>query len=79
MSGWLTLQIKRMRESIKVIKDFGNSIIQERLKSIHSSDKGTDADSKTGGKDLLEFFIEQGLNDPDDLLVVVLNFIIAGR
>lgn len=68
-----------MRESIETIKAFGSSIIQQRLKSVQSNNDKTDDGKKKMGKDLLEFFIEQGLTDTNDLLVVVLNFIIAGR
>lgn len=67
----------QMRKSIKILKEYCYKIIDLRLKAIESGQSVGAVDSKQG-KDLLELFIEQGLGR-DELLPVVLNFLIAGR
>jgi cytochrome P450 len=71
---------REMRKSIKVITDFGSSIIKKRLaeseekpSTSESSLSETDAQTKNG-KDLLGFFMEH-TKDPNDLLTIVLNFV----
>jgi hypothetical protein len=70
---------RKMRESIKVINDFAMGIIEKRLAESEREkyDAGPDVSETTlqnNGKDLLGFFMEH-TKDPNDLLVVVLNFV----
>jgi cytochrome P450 len=67
----------QMRKSIKTLKTYCYKIIDLRLKAISSGQNVGAVDSKQG-KDLLELFIGMGLNR-EELLPVVLNFLIAGR
>lgn len=82
----------RMRNSIKTVRNFGMAIIKQRLAETGVAIEGVDVNEKLGfdngelknstlqneGKDLLALFMEH-THDPDALLTVVLNFIIAGR
>lgn len=70
---------KKMREAIRVIRDFGKAIIEKRLAETEREKTAAGAGvSETtlqnNGKDLLGFFMEH-TKDPDDLLTVVLNFV----
>lgn len=67
----------QMRKSIKILKTYCYKIIDLRLQAISSGQNVGAVDSKQG-KDLLELFIGMGLNR-EELLPVVLNFLIAGR
>ncbi|PWN40330.1 cytochrome P450 [Ceraceosorus guamensis] len=75
-----------MRSSIKTIREFGLDIIHKRLAERQDEKKdplapveGTKKEQlKKEGKDLLDFFMDL-TTDPEELLIVVLNFIIAGR
>ena len=78
-----------MRKSVKALHQYCYKIIDARLaargdaksdsKSPSTADVGgPGVMSSKGGKDLLELFIEQGISR-DDLLPVILNFLIAGR
>jgi cytochrome P450 len=67
----------KMRKSIKTLKSYCYQIIDLRLAAIKSGENKGAVDSKQG-KDLLELFIEMGLSR-EELLPVVLNFLIAGR
>ncbi|CAO1629033.1 unnamed protein product [Parajaminaea phylloscopi] len=71
-----------MRGWVKEMRTFALDIIHKRLREAgeeksagHRSEKAAGA---AAGKDLLGLFMEL-TKDPEDLLVVVLNFIIAGR
>ena len=83
----------RMRASIKLIRNFGSAIIKQRLVEAGIKIDGFDLNEKSefsqdqlhqsslqneGSKDLLALFMEQ-TQDPEALLTVVLNFMIAGR
>lgn len=83
----------RMRSSIKLIRNFGTAIIKQRLIEAGIKIEGIDVNEKSqfsedqlhqsslqseGSKDLLALFMEQ-TQDPEALLTVVLNFMIAGR
>lgn len=77
---WLELfnsQGARMRRNIKVLRNYCYRIIDLRLAAQESGEAKGAVDSKQG-KDLLQLFIEMGLSR-DELLPIVLNFIIAGR
>jgi len=70
---------KKMRESIKVINDFGKSIIRRRLaesqrEKVEAGPEISETTLQNDGKDLLGFFMEH-TKDPSDLLTVVLNFV----
>lgn len=72
-----------MRTSIHSLKQYCYKIIDARLAAKSNSDAlekedGVGAMSK-GGKDLLDLFIETGNLNRDELLPVILNFLIAGR
>ncbi|UZJ55187.1 hypothetical protein CBS101457_004507 [Exobasidium rhododendri] len=74
---WFNTQGSQMRKSIKTLKTYCYRIIDLRLQAIKSG-QGVGAIDSKQGKDLLELFIGMGL-DRDELLPVVLNFLIAGR
>lgn len=70
---------RKMRESIKIINDFGKAIIEKRLADSEQEKEkaGAGVNETTlqnNGKDLLGFFMEH-TKDPNDLLTVVLNFV----
>ena len=70
---------RKMRESIKTINDFAKDIIEKRLVESEREkyDAGPNVSETTlqnNGKDLLGFFMEH-TKDPNDLLIVVLNFV----
>ncbi len=67
---------RRMRSSIKVLRKTCYEIIDKRIEAQSSGAAAGAVGS--GGKDLLQLFMDQGLSR-EDLLPVVLNFIIAGR
>ncbi|PWN93697.1 cytochrome P450 [Acaromyces ingoldii] len=71
-----TAQGSRMRKSIKTLREYCYRIIDLRLEARARGESGS-VDSKEG-KDLLELFMGMGLTR-DELLPVVLNFLIAGR
>lgn len=70
---------KKAAKAIKKINDFSAGIIDERLRERAA---GVQKEKKTSdgkeGKDLLDLFMDM-TTDRDDLISVVLNFIIAGR
>lgn len=94
--GWkfiekFSKQGRKMRESIKVIREFGMAIIKQRLVEENGGvfdEKNQVAmghqagfkrcELQNDGKDLLALFMEH-TRDPEALLTVVLNFLIAGR
>ncbi|MCO5589043.1 hypothetical protein L7F22_043008 [Adiantum nelumboides] len=65
-----------MRKSIKTLREYCYRIIDLRLEARARGESGS-VDSKEG-KDLLELFMGMGLTR-DELLPVVLNFLIAGK
>jgi len=67
---------RKMRSSIKVLRKTCFDIIDKRLAAQASGAASGAVGSQ--GKDLLQLFMDQGLGR-EDLLPVVLNFIIAGR
>ena len=69
-------QGRKMRKTIKNLHSFCYKIIDLRLAARARGE--AQAASGKGDKDLLALFMEQNLNR-DELLPVVLNFIIAGR
>ncbi|CAO1613897.1 unnamed protein product [Parajaminaea phylloscopi] len=69
-----TEQGRRMRAAIKVLHEYCYSIIDARLAKGASEGAATDK----SGKDLLDLFRDQGLTR-EELLPVILNFLIAGR
>lgn len=71
-----TAQGSRMRKSIKTLREYCYRIIDLRLEARARGESGS-VDSKEG-KDLLELFMGMGLTR-DELLPVVLNFLIAGK
>lgn len=81
---WFTSEGAAMRKSIKALKRYCYKIIDARLAARGLSNEKAQSDitpgvmESKGGKDLLDLFIEQGL-ERDDLLPVILNFLIAGR
>lgn len=68
---------RKMRKTIKSLNDYCYKIIDSRLESKAQGSARGAVDSK-GGQDLLELFMNQGFKR-DELLPVVLNFLIAGR
>lgn len=68
---------KETREKVRMIRDFSSRIIDERLRLRAEGIEKKDLDGKDG-KDLLDLFMDM-TTDRDDLISVVLNFIIAGR
>ena len=74
---YFNTQGSRMRKAIKTLKSYCYRIIDLRLEAVRTGANVGAVDSKQG-KDLLELFMEMGL-DRDELLPVVLNFLIAGR
>jgi cytochrome P450 len=74
---YFNTQGAQMRKSIKQLESYCYRIIDLRLKAISSGQNAGAVDSKQG-KDLLELFIGLGLSR-EELLPVVLNFMIAGR
>ncbi|PWN33640.1 cytochrome P450 [Meira miltonrushii] len=78
----ITPEGARMRSSIKLIRNFGTAIIKQRLVEAGIKIDGIDLNEKSEfsqeHKDLLALFMEQ-TQDPEALLTVVLNFMIAGR
>jgi cytochrome P450 len=84
---------REMRRSIKTVRTFGMAIIKQRLAETGADVSSIQIDEKDAsfnpddlkqcslqneGKDLLALFMEQ-TQDPQALLTVVLNFLIAGR
>lgn len=65
-----------MRQAMKRLNGFCLRIIDKRL-AIRENEKSANATDKSG-KDLLDLFIAKGL-DREELLPVILNFLIAGR
>ncbi|PWN38466.1 cytochrome P450 [Meira miltonrushii] len=77
---WLELfnmQGFRMRKNIKILRRYCYRIIDLRLAAQESGEAKGAVDSKQG-KDLLQLFMEMGLTR-EELLPIVLNFLIAGR
>lgn len=74
---YLNAQGARMRRSVKILHSYCYRIIDLRLAAQQSGQDKVAVDSKHG-KDLLQLFIELGLTR-EELLPVVLNFLIAGR
>lgn len=70
-------QGRQMRRSVKVLRKTCYDIIDRRLANQQSGNTMGAVDSKEG-KDLLQLFMDMGLSR-EELLPVVLNFIIAGR
>lgn len=68
---------RRMRKSINSLRSICFGMIDQRFAAKASGEQSGAVDSKEG-KDLLQLFMDQGLSR-DELLPVVLNFIIAGR
>ncbi|CAD6898402.1 unnamed protein product [Tilletia controversa] len=88
---FVTPKGRKMKAAIKTIRDFAGSIIDDRLQAAQrekkaSKDQGQATRepgslaqlSKKDGKDLLDLFMET-TQDREELLIVVLNFLIAGR
>ncbi|KAN0066513.1 Protein kinase alk2 [Thecaphora frezii] len=71
-----TAQGRKMRQTIRELHSFCYRIIDLRMEA-NSRGEGQAASGK-GGKDLLALFMEQNLKR-EDLLPIVLNFLIAGR
>ncbi|CAD6913656.1 unnamed protein product [Tilletia controversa] len=84
-------QGKNMRKAVASIQTFAGGIIDDRLRAVQREKKanqdqgqatratGTIAQlAKKDGKDLLDLFMET-TQDREELLIVVLNFLIAGR
>ncbi|EPQ32060.1 uncharacterized protein PFL1_00258 [Pseudozyma flocculosa PF-1] len=69
-------QGRKMRKTIKDLHSFCYKIIDLRMEANSRGD--AQGASGKGGKDLLALFMEQNLSR-EDLLPVVLNFLIAGR
>ncbi|CEH18801.1 cytochrome p450 [Ceraceosorus bombacis] len=67
---------RQMRKAIKVLDSFCYRVIDKRVEA-HKQGDVKAAEGKSG-KDLLELFMDMGLNR-EELLPVVLNFLIAGR
>ncbi|PWZ00527.1 cytochrome P450 [Testicularia cyperi] len=65
------------RAMVKQIRDFSTTIIDERLRQRNAGIEKKELDGKDG-KDLLDLFMDM-TTDREDLISVVLNFIIAGR
>ncbi|KAK0552250.1 hypothetical protein OC844_006453 [Tilletia horrida] len=88
----LTGTAKKMSEATKTIQHFAGGIIDERLRAAQAKKAHNAANpvqptheggsiaqlAKKDGKDLLDLFLET-TQDRDELLTVVLNFLIAGR
>ena len=74
---WFNMQGSRMRKCIKTLRNYCYRIIDLRLQAQESGGNTGAVDSKHG-KDLLQLFIEMGLTR-EELLPIVLNFLIAGR
>ncbi|CAO1626145.1 unnamed protein product [Sympodiomycopsis kandeliae] len=89
---WFTSEGAQMRKAIKALHQYCYKIIDARLER-RGQAGGRDSEKKAssyeeegdapgvmskGGKDLLDLFIDQGL-DRKELLPVILNFLIAGR
>jgi len=68
-----------MRQALKSLKKYCYGIIDSRL-ARREKQGGAAADSAADktGKDLLELFMDRGLTR-EELLPVILNFLIAGR
>ncbi|CDS82158.1 related to Cytochrome P450 [Sporisorium scitamineum] len=75
----LSPQGRKNAKMVREINDFSSQIIEERLRDRVA---GVQKEKKTSdgkeGKDLLDLFMDV-TTDRDDLISVVLNFIIAGR
>lgn len=65
-----------MRKAMKSLNGFCLRIIDKRLANRENEKSGNATDKS--GKDLLDLFIAKGLNR-EELLPVILNFLIAGR
>ena len=66
-----------MRRAIHSLNKYCYGIIDSRLARRKKSGSGESAADKSG-KDLLELFMDRGLTR-EELLPVILNFLIAGR
>lgn len=74
---WFNSQGASMRRDIKLLNNYCYRIIDLRLAAQQSGEAKGAVDSKQG-KDLLQLFMEMGLKR-EELLPIVLNFLIAGR
>lgn len=76
---YLTKEGYHMRKALRSLDKYCYSIIDRRL-ATREKQGGAVADSASdkAGKDLLELFMDKGLNR-EELLPVILNFLIAGR
>ncbi|KAK0533914.1 hypothetical protein OC842_002823, partial [Tilletia horrida] len=88
----LTGTAKKVDEAIQTIRHFSAGIIDERLRTVRARKAQEAVDpvqptheggsiaklAKKDGKDLLDLFLET-TQDRDELLTIVLNFLIAGR
>ncbi|EPQ32289.1 uncharacterized protein PFL1_00486 [Pseudozyma flocculosa PF-1] len=85
----VTKEGRRTRRNVAAIREFGLDIVDERLKERESGGASAGTGEKQGssdeklqqrkeGKDLLDLFMDL-TTDREELLEVVLNFIIAGR
>ncbi|KAK0541279.1 hypothetical protein OC835_000263 [Tilletia horrida] len=83
---------KKMDQAITTIQNFAGGIIDDRLRAAQAKTANEAANptkptheggslsklAKKDGKDLLDLFLES-VQDRDELLTIVLNFLIAGR
>ncbi|KDN52517.1 cytochrome P450 [Tilletiaria anomala UBC 951] len=75
---------RKMRQAIQQLRKTGLEIISDRIERRQQEQKhGADAPKEKraiekDGKDMLDLFMDI-TTDPEDLLVVVMNFLIAGR
>ncbi|KAK0563646.1 hypothetical protein OC844_002094 [Tilletia horrida] len=74
---------KRMKKATATIREFAGGIIEQRLRNAQTQAPNHEHGSiaklaQKDGKDLLDLFLESS-QDREELLTVVLNFLIAGR
>ncbi|PWN22059.1 cytochrome P450 [Microstroma glucosiphilum] len=72
---WFTKEGHQMRKTINGLHNYCYRIIDSRLERKKA---GGEMSGTKAGKDLLELFIDQGISR-EELLPVLLNFIVAGR
>ncbi|PWN86887.1 cytochrome P450 [Acaromyces ingoldii] len=75
-SEWFTREGYHMRKSLRTLNRYCYRIIDSRLARREKLGAGNATDK--AGKDLLELFMDRGLTR-EELLPVILNFLIAGR
>lgn len=75
---WFTSEGYHMRKALKSLKRYCYRIIDARLAQREKIGGALAGATNKDGKDLLELFMDQGLSR-DELLPVILNFLIAGR